>query len=160
MIQSKSLGKLLHRFVSLMLLSVFVFNQSAFYVKAAVSVAEGIYSYDTIDLSIGGLYPLFIQRHYESAHQDGSPITDGPFGYGTSLGVYSLRAEPADNNTVRLYLPTGGQQVFIYDSSKSAYLNQNYSDPIKGTFTKLGNTLKLTLETECVNRKETLRKKN
>jgi|GEM_PF-3814353 len=75
----------LHRFVHLLLLFIFIANPLALSVKAAVDIPQGFYYYDTVDLTTGGLYPLSVFRHYQSATASGGSIAAalGPFGPGT-----------------------------------------------------------------------------
>ncbi|WP_164928465.1 IPT/TIG domain-containing protein [Gloeobacter violaceus] len=154
----------LRRAVCLLVLFVYCGGFALQAASASVDVVSGHYAYDTVDLVLGGRYPLMLQRHYQSSEQDRTPLTSypGPFGPGTHMGLYSLRAAPVLDvagqiTKVRLSLPTGGAQLFatgVSGAPAGSYGNANPSDPIRGSFTVSGNatssTLVLTLESGLV----------
>ncbi|UFP94202.1 RHS repeat-associated core domain-containing protein [Gloeobacter morelensis] len=148
---SRSIGFFARKLFSLLVIFVMTCNQLILPASAAVDVTQGFYSYDTVDLTLGGTYPLYVWRHYQSANQDGTPIGNrpGPFGLGTHMGLYSLRAETVSlegKTQVRLWMPTGGQQYFVNSVTPGLYANQNPSDPIRGTVEVAGEEITLTVE--------------
>jgi RHS repeat-associated protein len=125
------------RLVSLLILLVYIFQPiSAF---AGVSLITGRFSYDTVDLAIGmsATAPIRLTRHYESLA--GTP-TDGPFGKGTHMGLWSLIAKDIGNGQYKLYMPTGEATYFTntFSGSSTVYKNAELDDSLKGTLTYQG----------------------
>ncbi|WP_218080284.1 FG-GAP-like repeat-containing protein [Anthocerotibacter panamensis] len=141
------LARWFHKFVCLLLLFIFTGNPLTAVVQAAVYVPSGFYYYDTLDLALGGQYPLFVSRHYQSQSASGASVAglDGPFGPGTHMGLYSLRAEVVSTFRVRLFMPTGDEQAFIRVGD-GTYRNERLSDPIQGIVQVNGTTITLTME--------------
>lgn len=143
--------RLLRTTLCWLLTLIFVATPGIAWAGASVSVQRGFFAYDTTDLQISGAYPLTVVRHYQSAKSDGSPVTAGPFGLGTHMGIYSLRATfNPSTNQVRVYMPTGEQTYFNFNSSLGKYTNASRADGLRGkaTVSVSGTTTFITLELE------------
>ncbi len=109
-------------------------------VPSPKDVPPGIYTFDSVDLKFIGLNRLLLVRHYQSKKQNGAPITNGPFGYGTSLGLYSLKARRISADRIAFMLPTGGTQYFI-STDQITYKNETRNDPFQGIVSVMNNHL-------------------
>jgi len=160
----------LRRFVCLFVLGCFVVNPLAVWAGASVNIQDGLFIYNTVDLSSGGLHPLVLQRHYQTLRPKTRPTTEppeapvkGPFGYGTSLGMLSMRAwidydsqmyifpglaGPTGDTTVSL---TGEQVLFTrgdYYVAPNEFRNTKRTDSLRGIVNRAVDKLSMTLSLE------------
>lgn len=113
---------------------------------SSVNAQLGIFSYDHIDLTTGGIDPVVIYRHYQNAKNDGfTPTVQGPFSWGTTLGLYSY--------IVYDYTLPGGLSVLTLTGEQTDFhcnngtcTNDDSKAALRGTFTISGSTDTLTLE--------------
>lgn len=139
--------QLFRRLVSLILLFVFISNPAVAWASQNVDVQRGYFSYNHTDIGIGdALSPIAVIRHYQSVKVDGSSVSDGPFGKGTHMGIYSLWAEVNSSNQVIIKSPTGEETVYIPTSTAGRYVNEKPSAAMQGVITANGSALTLQVE--------------
>uniref|UniRef100_UPI00257F05F2 hypothetical protein n=1 Tax=Candidatus Cyanaurora vandensis TaxID=2714958 RepID=UPI00257F05F2 len=168
--KTKYLWRVLLKLICVIIIGTFVANPSLVWAAAYVNIQGGFFSYDSVDLRIDGLYPLTVNRHYQTAgtvrsrqcnyvssRVGGGPNTPscelqddfieprhlkaGPFGVGTHMGIYSLKAQrQANPNQITLSMPTGEKTVFKF-SSANLYINSSRGDSLQGKVTTTADSV-------------------
>lgn len=90
-------------------------NRDAFAGKP-ISLISGAESFVRTDLTVGHLYPISVERRYNSRSG-----YDSPLGYGWALN-YDKRLYTYPNGSVTLRKECGWKMRFIWDSSSAVYI--------------------------------------
>ncbi len=138
-------GLLFRRFVSILLFLNMLASPLTARAGTSVNIQTGYFSYSTVDLAFGGLYPLAISRNYQSATKEGAPPFGGPFGPGTSLGMWSMRLGVDGNGNVVINMPATEEST-TFGCSGSTCTNADPKSYLKGTVSIVSN--QATLQTE------------
>lgn len=138
------------KLLSVLCALIFLTSPIAAWAETSVSIQRGTFSYSTVDLSIDGLYPIILPRYYKNQRINSPGLADGPFGKGTHMGLYSLKAEfnpeTVDGvSSLRFYLPTGEYTNFNCNPDNTCR-NDRRQDSLRGIVARSGSAFVLKLE--------------